>query len=103
DQKEVNRIMANKYRLVTVLNPELDQEKRESLLESIKTKIASAGTVDALDDNGVQKLAYEIDGQTSGNYVQIYFTAESEFPRELERVLKITDGVLRFLVVRVEE
>ena len=95
--------MANKYRLVTVLNPEFDQEKRESLLESIKAKIATVGTVDALDDNGVQKLAYEIDGQTSGNYVQIYCTAPTEVPRELERVLKITDGVLRFLVVRVEE
>ena len=95
--------MANKYRLVAVLNPDLSQEDRESLLESIKSKIASAGSVDVLDDNGVQILAYEIDGQTSGNYVQIYFTAESEFPRELERVLRITESVLRFLVVRVEE
>jgi len=95
--------MTNKYRLIAALSPALGDEGIASLIDSVKAKIETAGTIDALDNNGQQKLAYEIDGQTSGNYVQIYFTAEPEFPRELERVLKITEGVLRFLIIRVEE
>ena len=69
----------------------------------LQAKIAQAGTVDALDNLGTKKLAYEIDDAKEGTYVKVLFTAPVEFPRELERVLKITAGVLRFLIVRVGE
>ena len=48
-------------------------------------------------------MLFRSDGQKNGYYVQTVFTAESDFPRELERVLKITDGVIRYLIVRVGE
>jgi len=51
----------------------------------------------------MKKLAYEIEDQKEAVYVKIIFTAESDFPKEIERVLKITDGVLRYLTVRVDE
>ena len=51
----------------------------------------------------IEHLAYEIDDQRDGVYLKILYTAESEFPKEIERVLNITDGVLRFLTVRVGE
>ncbi len=95
--------MANQYQLVVVLNPAQGEEAVNALIESIQAKIAQAGTVDALDNLGTKKLAYEIDDAKEGTYIKVLFTAPVEFPRELERVLKITAGVLRFLIVRVGE
>ena len=95
--------MANQYQLVVVLNPAAGQEAVDALIENIKAKISQAGTVDALDNLGTKKLAYEIDDAKEGTYYKVLFTAEGDFPRELERVLKITSGVLRFLIVRVGE
>ena len=95
--------MANQYQLVTVLNPAIGEEALNSLIETIKSKIETGATVDALENLGSKHLAYEIQDQKEGVYLKILFTAESEFPKEIERVLKITDGVLRFLAVRVSE
>ena len=95
--------MANQYQLVVVLNPASGEEAVNALIESIQSKIAKVGTVDALDNLGTKKLAYEINDAKEGTYFKVRFTAPVEFPRELERVLKITSGVLRFLVVRIGE
>ena len=95
--------MANSYRAVVVLNPALGDEGLSALTDSIKAKIESAATIDSLDVIGMKELAYEIQDQKSGYYVQINFTAEGDFPSEFERVLNITDGVLRYLVVRIGE
>ncbi|MCR5047446.1 MAG: 30S ribosomal protein S6 [Saccharofermentans sp.] len=95
--------MANQYQLVVVLNPASGEEAVNALIESIQSKIAKVGTVDALDNLGTKKLAYEINDAKEGTYFKVLFTAPVEFPRELERVLKITADVLRFLVVRVGE
>ena len=95
--------MANQYQLVVVLNPASGEEAVNALIESIQSKIAKVGTVDALDNLGTKKLAYEINDAKEGTYFKVLFTAPVEFPRELERVLKITAGVLRLLVVRVGE
>ena len=95
--------MANQYQLVVVLNPASGEEAVNALIESIQSKIAKVGTVDALDNLGTKKLAYEINDAKEGTYFKVLFTAPVEFPRELESVLKITAGVLRFLVVRVGE
>ena len=95
--------MANSYRAVVVLNPALGDEGLSALTDSIKAKVESAATIDSLDVVGMKELAYEIQDQKSGYYVQINFTAEGDFPSEFERVLNITDGVLRYLTVRVSE
>ena len=95
--------MANSYRAVVVLNPALGEEGLSALTDSIKAKVESAATIDSLDVVGMKELAYEIQDQKSGYYIQINFTAEGDFPSEFERVLNITDGVLRYLVVRIGE
>ena len=95
--------MANQYQLVVVLNSAAGEESVNALIESIKGKIESGVTIDALDNLGTKHLAYEINDQREGVYLKILYTAESEFPKEVERVLNITDGVLRFLTVRVGE
>ena len=95
--------MANQYRLITILSTDKGEEGIASLTDTIKAKIESGATIDAFDAIGTRELAYEIEGQRNGYYVQTVFTAGSEFPKELERVLKITDGVIRYLIVRVGE
>ena len=95
--------MANQYQLVVVLDPAAGEEAVNALIENIQAKIAQVGTVDALDNLGTKKLAYEINDAKEGTYYKVRFTAPFEFPRELERVLKLPSGVLRFLVVRIGE
>ena len=95
--------MANQYQLVVVLDPAAGEEAVNALIENIQAKIAQVGTVDALDNLGTKKLASEINDAKEGTYFKVRFTAPVEFPRELERVLKITDGVIRYLIVRVGE
>ena len=95
--------MANQYRLIVILSTAAGEEGIASLTDTIKAKIESGATIDAFDTIGTRELAYEIEGQKNGYYVQTLFTADSEFPKEIERVLKITDGVIRYLIVRVGE
>jgi small subunit ribosomal protein S6 len=94
--------MANKYELVVVLSPALGEEGYASTIALIKTKIESAATIDAMETIGVRRMAYEINDQKDGYYLQFNFTSEPDFPKEIERILKITEGVLRYLVIRVE-
>ena len=94
--------MANKYELIIVLSPALGDEGYASTTELIKAKLATAAVVDAVETLGTKRLAYEINDQKDGFYLQFNFTSEPDFPKEIERVLKITEGVLRFLVVRQE-
>lgn len=81
----------------------MDEEAINTTMEKIQTLIESSATVEKVDVWGRRKLAYEIDDQKEGHYVLINFSAEPDFPKELERVLKITDGVLRYLIVRTDD
>lgn len=94
--------MANKYELVVVLSPVLGEEGYASTIAVIKAKIEAAATIEAMETIGVRRMAYEINDQKDGYYLQFNFTSEPDFPKEIERVLKITEGVLRYLVVRVD-
>ena len=95
--------MANKYELMVVLSPVLGDEGITSTTEALKAKIESGATIDAMESQGMKRLAYEIEDQKDGFYLLINFTSDADFPKEIERVLKITEGVLRFLVIRIEE
>ena len=95
--------MANKYEMMVVLSPVLGDEGITSTTEAIKAKIESAATIDSMESLGMKKMAYEIEDQKDGFYLLINFTSDADFPKEIERVLKITEGVLRFLVIRIEE
>jgi len=95
--------MARKYEAVYILNPALGEEAITAATEKIQALVESSATIDKVDVWGRRRLAYEINDQKEGYYVLINFSAEAEFPKELERVLKITDGVLRYLVVRTDD
>ena len=87
-----------KYEVLYVLNPNLSEEETQGVVEKFKTLIEQNGTIDEMDEWGKRKLAYEINYLTEGYYVLVKFTSGPEFPAELDRVLGITDGVIRSLV-----
>lgn len=93
--------MANReYELALVLNPAVGEEVLQSTKEKITQLISSSANITNVDEWGMKKLAYEIDDQKEGFYTFISFSSNPSFPAELERVLKITSGILRFLVIR---
>ena len=87
-----------KYEVLYVLNPNLSEEETQGVVEKFKTLIEQNGTIDEMDEWGKRKLAYEINYLTEGYYVLVKFTSGPEFPAELDRILGITDGVIRSLV-----
>lgn len=95
--------MARKYEAVYILNPALGEEAVVATAEKLQALIESSATIEKIDVWGRRRLAYEINDQKEGYYVLINFSAEAEFPKELERVLKITEGVMRYLVIRTDD
>ncbi len=87
-----------KYEVLYVLNPNLTEEETQAVVEKFKTLIEQNGTIDEMDEWGKRKLAYEINYLSEGYYVLVKFTSGPEFPAELDRILGITDGVIRSLV-----
>lgn len=87
-----------KYEVLYVLNPNLTEEETQAIVEKFKTLIEQNGIVDEMEEWGKRKLAYEINYLTEGYYVLVKFTSGPELPAELDRILGITDGVIRSLV-----
>jgi len=84
-----------------IVNPNAEDERRSEIVDRLKATVEKGkGTVVGIDDWGKKKLAYEIDRETEGVYSVITFTATPETLAEIERVLGITDEVLRFMTTR---
>ena len=89
------------YELLFIVAPTIDDETRAGVMKRIETTIADGkGTVDNVDVWGKRKLAYEINGLTDGDYTLIDFHANPENVAELDRVLRITDAVVRHMIVK---
>jgi small subunit ribosomal protein S6 len=86
-----------------ILKPNLEEEKRAALIEKFTGIIAKDGEVEKVDEWGNRKLAYEIEKLKEGYYVLVNFKSSTELPTELERNFKITDEVIRYMVVNLEE
>lgn len=92
--------VTNSYETVVIVNSALGEEAVAALVEKFKALIAENGTVENVDEWGKRRLAYPINDLTEGFYVLINFTSDPAFPAELDRVYKITDGILRSIIVR---
>jgi small subunit ribosomal protein S6 len=90
----------NSYETIFIVNSALGEEAVAGLVEKFKALIAENGAVESVDEWGKRRLAYPINDLTEGFYVLINFTSEPAFPAELDRVYKITDGILRSIIVR---
>ena len=93
----------NKYELMFIIDPVLDDEKKDAVIETVKGIIAASGEVAATDVWGLKKLAYPIEKKTEGYYVVMQFAATPDLPRELDRRLRISDNVMRHIIVSKDE
>ena len=96
------KVNAN-YEVVYIMDPALGEEAIAAMIEKFKALVETQGTVAAIDDWGKRRLAYPINDLMEGYYVLMNYESKPEFPAELERVMKITDGVLRYLTTVVAE
>lgn len=87
-----------KYEAVVVFSVKNGEEQIKALTEKFTDLIKSHGTLINVDEWGKRKLAYEINYETEGFYVVFKFSSKPDFPAELDRVLKITDGVIRSMI-----
>lgn len=88
-----------KYELVLVFSLSKGEEAVETLKAKFLELIKANGTLGEVEEWGKRKLAYPINYETEGYYIVAQFECEESFPAELDRVINITDGVLRSLIV----
>ena len=89
----------NNYEVMFVIDPALEDEKKEAAIERVKEVISSEGEVVNVDVWGLRKLAYPIQKQNDGYYAVIEFKAEPTLPQELDRRLKISDDFIRHIII----
>ena len=93
----------NSYETIFIIDATLEEEARTAVQEKFTNLIAANGTVENVDEWGKRRLAYEINYKTEGYYVLVEFKADADFPKELDRQYRITDGILRTIIIRKED
>ena len=92
----------NKYESVIIINPNVDEAGVKALEDKFTGLINENGKVEKVDSMGKRKLAYEIKKFAEGTYLVFNFESKPEAIKELERVYRITDDVLKFIVIKKE-
>lgn len=91
--------MLKKYETIFIINSEVGEENTKALVEKFKVMIETSAQLESIDEWGKRKLAYEIQDKNEGYYVLVNFSSSPDFPAELERVYKITEGILKYIII----
>ncbi|MEA3396647.1 MAG: 30S ribosomal protein S6 [Chloroflexota bacterium] len=92
------------YELMFIANPELDEERAEALLQRVRGYLEEMrGAIVKFDDWGVRRMAYTIQNFREGHYYLVYFTMDTDQVKEFERRLLLVEGVIREIIIRLEE
>ena len=92
------------YEELFIVKPDTPEEEVDAYIEQVKTVIGNGkGTVDKVDKWGVRKLAYRVMKYAEGNYTLIQFTSTPELVHEVERRMRVSDLVIKFITVRIDE
>ena len=92
----------NSYEAVIVISLKAGEEAVAETVKKFKELIEKSATMESVDEWGKRRLAYPINKETDAYYVLFNFKSDAEFPAELDRITKITDGVLRSMIVKKE-
>lgn len=92
-----------KYEGVFVFRTDLTEEERKESFARLTGVIENGGKIEKIDEWGQRKLAYEINYYKEGYYYIVNFEAEAETEAEVKRIAKISDTLLRYMIVRVDE
>ena len=95
--------ITGKYEVLYIIDPTLGEEGIAALVEKFKAMVEAEGTLTSIEEWGKRKLAYPIDDLMEGYYVLMTCECKPSLPAELDRVFKITEGVMRSLITAVEE
>ena len=95
--------ITGKYEVLYIIDATIGEEATAALVEKFKAMVEAEGTISSIDEWGKRRLAYPINDLAEGYYVLMNIETKPDFPAELERVMKITEGVLRCLTTAVEE
>ncbi len=93
----------NKYESVIIISPNVEEEGIKNLIEKFSGLINTQGKIESVEEIGKKKLAYDVKKQKEGHYVLLNFEAQPELITELERNYRITDEIIKFIVVRKED
>ena len=88
------------YEVLYIVSPKLEEAAREELIERFKNVVVAAGGSAEVNKWGMRKLAYRVNFQNEGYYVLMTFSAPADHPAELERQMRISDAVMRFMVTK---
>ncbi|WP_432736186.1 30S ribosomal protein S6 [Maridesulfovibrio sp. FT414] len=96
--------MLRKYEVLLLLSPELASDSRKEIVDGLIAIIdREGGKMEEVDDWGSRQLAYPVQNQTRGYYVRLVFAAPGPLVAELERNIRITDGIFKFVTVKLDE
>lgn len=91
--------VTGKYETIFILNPTLTEEATKALVEKFTALITTNSQEVKVDEWGKRRLAYAINDLNEGYYVLAEFECKPDFPAELDRIYKITDGVMRSIII----
>lgn len=91
------------YETIFIIDASLEEDAVKALTEKFTNLISQNGTLESVDEWGKRRFAYEIDDKTEGYYVLADFKADGDFPKELDRQYRITDGILRTIIIRKDK
>ena len=92
------------YEELFIVRPDASDEEVDPVIEQVRNVVTqSGGTLDKTEKWGVRKLAYRVAKHNEGQYILLQFTAKADTVREIERRLRVSDLVLKFLTVRIDE
>ena len=94
--------ISGKYEVLYIIDPAQGEEGIQALVEKFKALVEANGTLTSIDEWGKRRMAYPVNDLMEGYYVLMTMDAKPEFPAELDRVFKITEGILRSLITDVE-
>ena len=94
--------ITGKYETVFIVNPNFNEEETAAVVEKFTSLIGSNGEITKVDEWGKRRLAYPINDLEEGYYVFVAFNAQPALPAELDRVFKITDGIMRSIIVTLD-
>lgn len=92
----------NKYESIFIVNSNLEEDTIKATIEKIKNLIEANATLDGIDEWGNRRLSYEVKKQKEGFYVLANFTSDPEFIKELERIYRITDEIIKYIIIKKE-
>jgi small subunit ribosomal protein S6 len=95
--------LTSKYETIFIVDATLADDQIAAIVEKFRALVEANATIEKVEDWGKRRLAYPINDMPEGYYTLISFTSGHEFPTELDRIYNITDGVIRSMIVKIDE